>query len=194
MSIRQASYFIIVLGIALNSVAWAAEAGDMAAAPPKVGEKVKSFKLLGLDDKPVELQKLLKKGPVALVVLRGYPGYQCPVCTKQAASFMEHADEFDKLDATVVFVYPGPAKQLDQRAKEFLKDITLPKPMVLVLDPDYKFVSAHGLRWSAPGETAYPSTFVLDGRGNVKFRKVSKSHGDRAGAAEVLKALQAAKS
>ena len=61
---------------------------------------------------------------------------------------------------------------------------------MLVLDPDQKFVTAAGLRWEALNETAYPSTFIVDGDGKVTFRKVSKSHGDRAEAADVLKALK----
>jgi hypothetical protein len=28
-------------------------------------------------------------------------------------------------------------------------------------------------------ETAYPSTFILDGRGKILFEKISHSHGDR---------------
>lgn len=35
-------------------------------------------------------------GPVVLVVLRGYPGYQCPICTKQLAEFRGKVDEFNK--------------------------------------------------------------------------------------------------
>ncbi len=162
-----------------------------AKAPPKMGEKAKAFKLMGLDRKPVELDKLRKDGPVVVVVLRGYPGYQCPLCSKQVGSFIAEAERFEELGAKVVFVYPGPGKDLETRAKEFMKETKLPKPMTLVLDPDYKFTTAYGLRWNAPGETAYPSTFVVDAEGKVKFREVSKSHGGRSEAAEVIKALEA---
>ena len=57
------------------------------------------------------------------------------------------------------------------------------------LDPDYKFTNAYHLRWDAKAETAYPSTFVIDAERKVQFAKVSKSHGDRASADEVLEAL-----
>ena len=43
--------------------------------------------------------------------------------------------------------------------------------------------------WDAPRETAYPSTFVIDQGGVIRFAKVSKSHGGRAATGEVLKAL-----
>ena len=171
--------------------ACADESAEPAAkAPPKVGEMAEMFTLQSLDGEKVELKKLLKKGPVVVAVLRGYPGYQCPACTRQVGGYVKLADEFAKAKATVVFVYPGEAQELEKRAQEFLKQTELPAPLTLVLDPDQKFVTAAGLRWEAPNETAYPSTFIVAGDGKVTFRKVSKSHGDRAEAADVLKALQ----
>ncbi len=61
-----------------------------------------------------------------------------------------------------------------------------PKDFLYVLDPDYTFVNAYNLRWDAPKETAYPSTFVLDKKGGVRFVKISHSQGDRTKAAEIL--------
>lgn len=180
----------LLLACVITPAAAGQETADKAASP-KLGEKAKAFKLLGLDKKPVELDKLRKDGPVVVVVLRGYPGYQCPLCSKQVGSFIAKSEQFEELGAKVVFVYPGPGKELETRALEFMKETKLPKPMTLVLDPDYKFTTAYGLRWNAPGETAYPSTFVVDAEGKVKFRVVSKSHGGRSEAADVLKALEA---
>lgn len=59
-------------------------------------------------EKTAKLSELTKTGPVVLVVLRGYPGYQCPICTRQVADLRRNADEFAKLGAKVVLVYPGP--------------------------------------------------------------------------------------
>ena len=161
-----------------------------AKAPPKIGETADMFTLQSLDGEKVELKKLLKEGPVVVAVLRGYPGYQCPACTRQVGGYVKLADKFAKAGATVVFVYPGEAQELETRAQEFLKQTELPAPLTLVLDPDQKFVTAAGLRWEALNETAYPSTFIVDGDGKVTFRKISKSHGDRAEAADVLKELK----
>jgi hypothetical protein len=58
------------------------------------------------------------------------------------------------------------------------------------VDPDLAFVRSYNLRWDAPRETAYPSTFVIGRSGKVRFATVSRSHGGRAKAADVLKALQ----
>jgi hypothetical protein len=91
----------------------------------------------------------------------------------------------------VLLVYPGPPAELDQKAKEFLtKQNPLPVGFHLVIDPDYKFTNQYGLRWDAPHETAYPSTFLIDRHDMIFFRKMSKEHGDRTTAADILAELQ----
>jgi peroxiredoxin len=158
---------------------------------PAVGQEAKDFELAALAGDKVKLSKLTETGPVVLVVLRGYPGYQCPLCNRQVAEFLGKADEFKKANARVVMVYPGPAAKLEQYAKEFLGEKKLPDGFVLVTDPDYTFVNSYGLRWDAKNETAYPSTFVIGTDRKIAFAKVSTTHGDRAKADDVLKAIPA---
>jgi peroxiredoxin len=106
--------------------------------------------------------------------------------------FVKHGPDFAAKNATVLLVYPGPPADLDQHAKEFLaKQAQLPSNVVLVTDPDYTVTNLYGLRWDAPQETAYPSTFVLDKKGVIVFEKVSHSHGDRLSAQDALDHLSA---
>lgn len=158
--------------------------------PLEVGDKADDFTLRSLHDKEFVLSEHLKDGPVVLLVLRGFPGYQCPVCSRQVSNYLEHADQFAKLGAQVVMVYPGPSAELQARAEEFLDEKVLPKHFHLLLDPDYKFTNLYVLRWNEPRETAYPSTFVLDKEGEVKLAVVSHSHGGRTKASDALKALR----
>ena len=140
----------------------------------------------------VRLSDLTAKGKVVLVVLRGWPGYQCPICDRQVQDFIKSESEFAEAKARVVFVYPGPADDLKAHAKEFAdwKGKQWPKEFLYVLDPDYSMVNTYNLRWDAPRETAYPSTFVLDGKGIVRSAKTSKSHGGRTKASEVLEEVR----
>lgn len=161
-----------------------------AAEPLNVGATAPAFTLQTLADKSVSLGELTAQGRVVVVVLRGWPGYQCPVCEVQVHDFIKAATDFKSAKARVIFVYPGPADELKAHAKEFLGNADWPKDFTFVLDPNYSLVNAYGLRWAAPGETAYPSTFVLDQKGVVSFAKVSKGHGGRSKSAEVLKALK----
>ncbi len=191
MTIRPAINLVAAtfLGFAFACNALAQEAGEKAA-PPKVGETAKEFKLPGLGEDPVDLAELADKRQVVVVVLRGWPGYQCPICARQMASFVRHAKEFSELKASVVFIYPGPEAELAKRAEEFLRGEKLPAPFVMAIDPGYKFTNIYGLRWDEPQETALPSTFVLDPERKVKFQKISHSHGDRADVEDVLAALR----
>lgn len=164
---------------------------DEKAAPktPQVGDVAPDFALMNLRGKKVRLSEMTKKGPVALIVLRGYPGYQCPLCTAQFGQLRANAAKFAKANTRVLLVYPGPSEELKKRADEFLKGEALPANFEFVIDPNYVFVNRYALRWNAPKETAYPSTFVLDGQRKVLFAKVSKSHGDRSTPEEILAAL-----
>jgi peroxiredoxin len=159
------------------------------AAPPQVGNHAEDFELAKPDGKKLKLSTLREQGPVVVVVLRGYPGYQCPVCTQQVTSLVANASKFRDAGARVVLVYPGAASRLNQRAREFLGNSKLPAHFDLVVDPDYEFTNTWHLRWDAAGETAYPSTFVVGKEGKVTYAKISKSHGDRAAVADVLQAI-----
>ncbi len=159
-----------------------------AAEIPKMGEKAPDFTLKTLDDTTVHLSEMVGKGSVVLVVLRGWPGYQCPICDRQVQDFIQLKAGFVEAKAQLVFIYPGPAAGLTAHAEEFKKwkGKEWPGEFVYALDPDYSMVNAYGLRWDAPRETAYASTFVLDPKRMVRFAKTSKSHGDRTKAADVL--------
>ncbi len=161
----------------------------MAAEPPQLGATAGDFSLPELDGKQLKLSELAQQGPVVVIVLRGNPGYQCPLCTRQVGQFFTAAKRLQKEQAQVVLIYPGPAAGLNGKAQEFLGDKALPAGFHLVTDGDYTFTNAWNLRWDAPRETAYPSTFVLDGALKVYYAQVSKTHGDRADVEDVLKAL-----
>jgi peroxiredoxin Q/BCP len=142
-----------------------------------------------LDDKPIELHKLTVKSRVVLVVLRGWPGYQCPICERQVRDLVGSAPELKKRGVQMLFIYPGPDNQLKAHAKEFLQSKDWPSDFIFVTDPDYGFTNAYGLRWNAPNETAYPSTFIIDRDGKIQFARVSKEHGRRVASTELLKQL-----
>ena len=164
-----------------------------AAEPPEKGDKAPDFALKTLDDQPVQLSALTTKGPVALVVLRGWPGYQCPLCERQVQDLVKNAANIRERNIQMVFVYPGPADQLKAHAGEFLQNKDWPKDFRFVTDPDFVFTVSYGLRWDAPNETAYPSTFIIGIDNKVRFARVSKEHGGRISASALLKELDALK-
>ncbi len=153
------------------------------------GSKALDFTLKTVKGNEITLSELYRKQPVVLIVLRGWPGYQCPICTKQVGGLVADGDKFDRANATVLMVYPGPSEDLQAHATEFSEDFDFPKNFYFTLDPDYSMISEYGLRWDAPKETAYPSTFIINKDGTIVYAKTSTTHGGRAGNDEILAAL-----
>ncbi|MFO0946464.1 MAG: peroxiredoxin family protein [Planctomycetota bacterium] len=184
----------VIVVVALSAVGLYVAAGLNASeksesTTPGIGAIAPDFTAKRLSGEEIQLAELRKKGPVVLVMLRGFPGYHCPICSKQVGELIQNGDKLEEKQASVVLIYPGPAKNLDKHAKAFLKGKEFPTHFHFVVDSDFVLTNQYGLRWDAPLETAYPATFVLDSKGTVKFVKLSRSHAGRASVAEILEAI-----
>ncbi len=166
-------------------------------APVRVGEKAPDFELpVQGSDKYVSLSRLIEDGPVVVIVMRGYPGYQCPICSQQVGAFANRskslAEALGDAPNRVVLVYPGEETDslLAQRASQFPGLRRLKDPLVMVRDPEMTLVKEWGLHWDKRRETAYPAAFVIGPGRRVKWAKISQSHGGRAGVDEILSAIK----
>jgi peroxiredoxin Q/BCP len=164
-------------------------AADGKALPPAVGDKADDFTFSDLKGNKVALSDLTDRGSVALVVLRGYVGGTCPFCTRQFSELIGAAKKFEKAGATVVVIYPGTALDLEMHAKQFIGVQRLPKSFRFLLDPDFEFANAYHVRSQAPGDTAYPASFVIDRNAVVRFAHVGRSPTDRTSVATLLESL-----
>src|SRR5690349_15766322 len=63
------------------------EMSQSAAVPPALHDKARDFKLKRLDGELIQLSALFKQGPVVMLMLRGWVGYQCPICNRQVGDF-----------------------------------------------------------------------------------------------------------
>lgn len=158
---------------------------------PEIGKRAIDFELPIVGGESfLTLSDEYKQGNVVVVVLRGYPGYQCPLCSTQIGALANRARALTNEAHRVILVYPGKADQLQRHAEQFMGSRSLPDPLIIVRDEDMEMVQQWGLRWEAPHETAYPATFVVDSNGRVRWRKVSKSHGERSSVEEILRELR----
>lgn len=57
-----------------------------------VGEMAPVLALKSYDSGTVKLEEAIRKGPMVVMVLRGNPGYQCPLCTRPDRSQARQAD------------------------------------------------------------------------------------------------------
>jgi peroxiredoxin len=173
-----------ILGISIFGLA-----GSQDFEQVKINKPALDFSLKTIQGDEVKLSEIYNARPVVLVVLRGWPGYQCPVCTRQVGQLVGDKEKFSEQKAAVLMVYPGPSDELQAHAKEFSEDIKFPENFYFLLDPDYSMINKYGLRWDAPKETAYPSTFIISKEGKIVFSKVSTTHGGRASNEEIFDAL-----
>jgi len=186
---NRRSFVAVVLGLLGLLAAGALPVLMAADKPPQVGDKAADFELASVTGAKVQLSKVASQGPVVLIVLRGFPGYQCPICNQQVGQYLAQGEKLKGAGARVLLVYPGPSDGLVQKAQEFIADKTIPAHFQLLVDPDYAFTNAYHLRWDAAGETAYPSTFVIQKDLKVVYSKVSQEHGGRSKPEDILKAL-----
>ena len=66
---------------------------------PAVGAKAPDFTLSTPTGKAVRMSAVQRGHDLVLVVLRGFPGYQCPYCVRQVHDFIDHASEFKAKNA-----------------------------------------------------------------------------------------------
>lgn len=64
--------------------------------------------------------------------------------------------------------------------------MALPPNITLVTDPGNKVKNLSGVRWKAPEETDYPSTFVPDKNRTAQFEQISRGHGDHITASQIF--------
>lgn len=182
---------IAVLASLVLSVTCGAQQTTDKIQPLPVGEKAINFELPVIgQDEYIELQQEYRKGPVVVVVLRGYPGYQCQLCSQQVSSLINRAKTMADKVHKIILVYPGESDDLMRQAKNFLGARRIPEPIVLVADPGMQMVKSWGLRWNAPRETAYPATYLIKANGRVAWRKISDSHAGRSSTQEILRELK----
>jgi peroxiredoxin len=186
MSMRRLfSLPALLLAVSLPSVA----------ATPSVGQRAPDFTLSTPAGEQLSLSALASRGNVVLIVLRGYPGYQCPFSQLQFKSYQQTAAQFAALGAQVLFVYPGTdGKDLASDANQMIGGSTLPPNVHVVIDPNYQFTSQYGLRWDAPNQTAYPSTFLVGKGRTVIFAHTGHTSSDQTPPTDALAVLSAANS
>jgi peroxiredoxin len=146
--------------------------------------------LLDRNGQVVEL-KAYRGRPVVLVVVRGMPespgGTYCPFCLAQASSLVAKYDEFKSRGAEVLLVFPGTADSATEFSKQVLSQGEDGKsiPFTMCVDQDCTACDRLGIR----GDLAKPSTFILDGQGEVVYAYVGKSTSDRPTLATILQQL-----
>lgn len=123
-----------------------------------IGDRAPRFALKDGDDKTIELDALLAKGPVVIFF---YPKDETPGCTKEACTFRDNFTAFEGLGAAVV----GISSDSTESHRRFSGKFGFPFP--LLSDPGGATRKAFGVPKTL-GLLDGRSTYVLDKEGVVR--------------------------
>ncbi len=134
-------------------------------AGPEVGSPAPDFTLPGIEG-TTRRDYSLSEYRGHKVVLAFYPGDFTPGCTKQMCQYRDQFAEFEGVDAVLLGISP---QDVDSHEK-WIAEKQFPFP--LLADPEKKVIEAYGVRGIGP-IVVKRSTFVIDGEGILRHKRVS---------------------
>jgi peroxiredoxin len=165
--------------------------GSPAAASGLVGQSFPYTRFITGDGEVIDLASAPGRERSLVVFMRGFPGYVCTYCTRQTAELVRRLDDIRATNAELFIVYPGPADAIPRfldAVRRFMKTAPTARiPVPILLDVDLKAVEAVGIKH----KLSYPSTFLLDAQGTVRYAYIGKGPTDRPAIDDVLSAIRA---
>jgi len=170
----------------------------------KIGEKAPHFSLPNAQGEQVDLEALVKQGPL---VITFYRGNWCPYCNLQLRALQERLGEIKALGASLVAISPQ-VPDGSMTADDISK-----MDFIVLSDQDAKVASQYGVAWEVPeflmehmrvdrqldlekinNGNAHvlpiPATFILDRNATVIWNYVNVDYRTRSEPEDIIKALQ----
>jgi thioredoxin-dependent peroxiredoxin len=143
---------------------------------PQVGKHAPDVLLPAQSSDQVWTLSSQKGHTVVLTFYRGWVGYQCPNCVRQAKALDAAAADFDKAGVKLATIYAGTPDQAAEFAgKTGLKSAAL---VSFLLDEHRQAAYAYNVLTDNRKEVR-PATFVIDKDGVIRWAYIGKSAGDR---------------
>ncbi|NUM33755.1 MAG: redoxin domain-containing protein [Candidatus Brocadiae bacterium] len=140
------------------------------------GKKLPLTRFLRADGELVDLKDYEGKKNVLLVILRGFAGSICLVCSSQTLALSKMASSFQEKETEILLMYPG----VGETVPEFLEALEklqpgYEPPFPVVMDVDLEFIKTMNLEASL----ARPTSIIMDKKGIVRYAYIGKSVTDR---------------
>lgn len=167
-----------------------------------IGAKAPIFTGKDQNGKPVNLQNLLKKGPVVLLF---YRGQWCPYCNRQLSQMEDSLAMITRKGATLVAVTPEKAENIDKTIVKTKATYTILHDDKLKVMKEYDVAYAvskeldsklkgYGVdldkaNGSNGSNLPVPAVYIIDKDGKITYRYFNPDYTQRASVAEILKHL-----
>ena len=169
-----------------------------------VGETAPAFKGQDANGRPIELAKLLKKGPV---VLYFYRGQWCPYCNKELSQLQDSLQTLTSRGAQVVVVTPETQQNIDKTVAKTKATFSI------IHDQNLTIMKAYKTAFTVDDATAQkylgygidlkkendldtnvlpvPATYIIGRDGKIKFAYFNPDYRHRVSVRQVAQALPA---
>ncbi len=137
---------------------------------------VKSLSFVDEKGQKIPLTTFLGKQRIVLTITRGSV---CTYCAAQTHALAEHSKEFERRNAALLIVVPGP------NTKAFIKKAVKNDRVPLLMDEELIAIDALGIR----GDLSKPATYIIDKKGNTVFAYVGTTSADRPSIKAILAQL-----
>lgn len=169
----------------------------------EVGTTAPDWSAKTADGEELQLDILLKKGPVVMVF---YRGQWCPVCNKHLSKLEENLQKLTKKGAQVVAISPEKSEFLEKTREKTNASFSL------LHDEDYKIADAYGVKFRPDSATRLmyntvlganlkkahsddsqqlpiPATYIIDTDKTIVWRHFDPDYKKRASAGEISQNL-----
>jgi antitoxin component YwqK of YwqJK toxin-antitoxin module/peroxiredoxin len=147
-----------------------------------IGKPLPQTRFLSAAGEALDIDQLRKKGPVLLVILRGFSGQVCLYCAAQTTAISKAIKRFERNNIQVVVIYPGPVDAVPaflQAVRSLAND---PPPMPIALDVSLIAVRALNIE----DNLAKPTSIFIDKQGLIRYAYVGKTIADRPSVDDLL--------
>ncbi len=155
-----------------------------------VGTKFPLAQFVNSNGEIIHLRESLPNKKILLVILRGFAGSVCLVCSSQTIALSKNIDKFREKNTEVVLVYPGKMEAIPHfiaSVQSMEEDTELPFP--ILLDVSLGLVNS----FKISGSLAKPTSILIDENDIIRYAYVGKHPGDRPTIENLLQIIDPAK-
>lgn len=152
-----------------------------------LGKKLPVSRFIQEGGEILDLQDYEGKKNVLLIILRGFAGSICPVCSSQTFALSKNIHRFQEKETQVIVIYPGKAETVPHFLESLANlDPDFKPPFPMVMDVELSFIH----RFNLESKLAKPTSILIDKSGLVRYAYIGKNAMDRPSIPVLLREIE----